>query len=900
MKNGINLLHLITLALFVSLIFTSTITYAQPCGPGVGTVLFNEDFEGEADGATSGTDASGVAWTATCPGCAASDFFEVDNNSGNAMGCNGSNGLRGNDTNGPGTFTAAGIDLTGCEVVYFNFDYCASGYTGTGNLECVTECSGCSGVPSEGVSNGGCNNCWDFLYGELNWGSGSAQQILLGDDCNAPPSGTTGSAICGSTDMDGNPIPPADLTSVDINIVMAMWAGSENMVIDNVMLICYTAAEVAACADPAVADACPPPACDEMAGEPNATATTVCATGTETGAAGELSQAAVDLTTFFPGPNSDDPADPDDVTNYFSFDAATGEFVSASSNTTIDLSNLGCGGEACVKEIVYTQSLLNDFVDGLNAIPGVNLGNPDLSGLFTQLNNLFGPYTETDINNILMNGITVLGVTVPWPAPFCYDFSDTQICFTVENCSPPCDLTVCNSVDLVICNLGWTGLDDQFTLGTEGTDADLELAWAFGGLGGMVFQFEGAESGSFNPGLTFTAGITECPGAANAVIEAEVCIWENDCDADNTFNGEMEPACEIIPGTIFTPPVTNGDDPLLGDATSPCSMVSFDFSTANGTASVVNGAYTFTFDYLPICAASACVCPTEVAVANEAYDVCDGGLAAEVGDWQTAVMGANPIDAVQDPCGFGSLVYSSVPDGDPAFPDGIIPTGVHSGADVCANEMQMVYAYLQCDAPDAAAVVQTTYALVSELSLTVWPAVQTAMADDDGLCGPAINTLPCAGYTVTNDYDANGASPDFSAETNTGTVVFTLTNPGAPAACSTLDVMASFNCFLPPPIPAFDCPGPTVNLCTGPVDLNAVDNEPTTQATSTGTWSGTGAPYVVLNGAGIGDDAFDPSGAPVGVQLTLILTLTDGSESASTVACTFMVVRDCAADGGSF
>jgi len=175
-------------------------THAQPCGPGVGTVLFNEDFEGEADGATSGTDAGGVAWTATCAGCVGGDFFEVDSNSGNATGCNGTQGLRGNDTNGPGVFTAT-VDLTGCEVVYFGFDYCASGYTGSGNLECVTECAGCSGVPSEGVSNGGCNNCWDFLYGELDWGSGSAQQILLGDDCDAPPNGTTGNAICGSTDV---------------------------------------------------------------------------------------------------------------------------------------------------------------------------------------------------------------------------------------------------------------------------------------------------------------------------------------------------------------------------------------------------------------------------------------------------------------------------------------------------------------------------------------------------------------------------------------------------------------------------------------------------------------------------------------------------------------------------
>ncbi len=236
--------------------------YAQPCGPSVGTILFSEDFEDEGDEATSGTDDNGIAWTATCPGCITGDFFEVDSNSGNAMGCNGTQGLRGNDTNGPGTFNVSGIDISPCEVIYFSFDYCSTGYPGDGNLECFEQCTisgGCSGIPSEGVSDPGCNNCWDFLYGELDWGSGNAQQILLGDDCNVPAFGATGNTLCASNDSNGNPIPPADQMNVDINIVMAMWGTTENMIIDNVVLICYSEADVAGCADADVLDACPPP-----------------------------------------------------------------------------------------------------------------------------------------------------------------------------------------------------------------------------------------------------------------------------------------------------------------------------------------------------------------------------------------------------------------------------------------------------------------------------------------------------------------------------------------------------------------------------------------------------------------------------------------------------------------
>lgn len=246
------------LILLCSLLWFHLSAQNGPCGNGIGTILFSEDFDGEANQATTGIDASGTSWSVVCPACSpgqsTGDHLWVENG-----------GLEGQDTNGPATFTVSGIDLTDCAVVSFTFDYTSIGYMGSGNLECVAECQfgpGCSGNTDDVISNTACNNCWDFLYGELDFGSSQQTQVLLGDDCNVPDNGSAANTVCASTDSNGDPIPPADLASTDINIVMAMWAGAENMTIDNVVLICYTAAEVAACADATVSSACPAPMCD--------------------------------------------------------------------------------------------------------------------------------------------------------------------------------------------------------------------------------------------------------------------------------------------------------------------------------------------------------------------------------------------------------------------------------------------------------------------------------------------------------------------------------------------------------------------------------------------------------------------------------------------------------------
>ncbi len=93
------------------------------------------------------------------------------------------------------------------------------------------------------------------------------------------------------------------------------------------------------------------------------------------------------------------------------------------------------------------------------------------------------------------------------------------------------------------------------------------------------------------------------------------------------------------------------------------------------------------------------------------------------------------------------------------------------------------------------------------------------------------------------------------------------------------------------PIPAFTCPAPT--RCGGVVDLLPMDNNANTSAGSVGAWSGSGAGFVTA-------DQFDPLTAPVGVDLTLIYTLTSADGCIVSTECTFQVTDDCAAGAGDY
>ena len=70
------------LLMFVLLSMLSLIANSQ-------TILFSEDFTAEAVGATNGTSTEGVNWTASCPTCAAGDWFEIQDTPGLLKGLQG-------------------------------------------------------------------------------------------------------------------------------------------------------------------------------------------------------------------------------------------------------------------------------------------------------------------------------------------------------------------------------------------------------------------------------------------------------------------------------------------------------------------------------------------------------------------------------------------------------------------------------------------------------------------------------------------------------------------------------------------------------------------------------------------------------------------------------------------
>ena len=220
--------------LFIFLHFLTSSFFAQ-------TVLFSENFDDESFLDTTGVSNQGVSWSASCPYCLTGDIFNV-----NSFG-NITKGLRGNDTNGPANFTASGIDATGMHVIVLEFDYECTGYLGSGNLECNSECSfggTCSGDPAN-ILMGSCFNCWDFLSWEMNTGAFSDAGVVLGNDCNVNSADHVISvpSCAGPYDNNGNLIPGNDPSNLSISLTMAMWASTENMIIDNLSVIGFTKLE---------------------------------------------------------------------------------------------------------------------------------------------------------------------------------------------------------------------------------------------------------------------------------------------------------------------------------------------------------------------------------------------------------------------------------------------------------------------------------------------------------------------------------------------------------------------------------------------------------------------------------------------------------------------------------
>jgi len=246
------------------------------------------------------------------------------------------------------------------------------------------------------------------------------------------------------------------------------------------------------------------------------------------------------------------------------------------------------------------------------------------------LNSVFAlagqPLTASDVDDFLNNQVITIptgSVGIPGISDFdfdladfgleiCGDLSNMGACFTVVDCNEPCDPAVCNNVTYTITSFDWTGLDDQFTLGTEGADTDLELAYT---INGVPYQLDGGAAGSDAQasGQTITGATSPPPPGT---VSYEVCFWENDCGNDADYDNDTG---------LLGPCLGNADDPF-GDsanegAATACEMITFDIAanTATGTNYTVN--YTVTCE--PIAITNVMPMPDAVCNGDNAeYTVC--------------------------------------------------------------------------------------------------------------------------------------------------------------------------------------------------------------------------------------------------------------------------------------
>ncbi len=268
----------------------------------------------------------------------------------------------------------------------------------------------------------------------------------------------------------------------------------------------------------------------------------------------------------------------------------------------------------------------------------------------------------------------------------------------------------------------------------------------------------------------------DCQGATGYSIS-------NDYDG-NGANPDF--ASETLTGTVnFT--VTNANAPAAC-STSPAQDAAFNCTT----------------------------CPDVTAQASGNYDFCDNDGAMDLSQVESQIT----YDAPASPVAINGVAYFLAPGNPPTGPytPGAVTADLVLG---CDPIVQTVYPYVVCDLLGDGSMLE--YLEAGNFDVTVYPDLtdMSITVDGDGTCGPSVSTFECdnvLGYSVSNDYDANGANPDFSSETAAGNVTFTITNNNSPAACQTVTANAGYNCT---ECPAVTTPAAgTFDFCSSDTDMD--------------------------------------------------------------------------------
>ncbi len=178
-------------------------------------LIFSETFS-DADGNTEGTDDVGaVFWETTCADCVdGGDFFKVEGGK-----------LKGQDTNGPATWTTGIIDISDCTFIEIEFDLAEEG-----DLEgCGTGCNSVDWVQFEYRIDGGLwTNPADAYFCA---GACAGILVIQSDDIAG------GTRVYATGCMEGG-------SELELRITLQVWAAAEKWILDNIHVVCAEGPEI--------------------------------------------------------------------------------------------------------------------------------------------------------------------------------------------------------------------------------------------------------------------------------------------------------------------------------------------------------------------------------------------------------------------------------------------------------------------------------------------------------------------------------------------------------------------------------------------------------------------------------------------------------------------------------
>ncbi len=339
------------------------------------------------------------------------------------------------------------------------------------------------------------------------------------------------------------------------------------------------------------------------------------------------------------------------------------------------------------------------------------------------------------------------------------------------------DPTVVDITDIVEPVAGANVASDNFDPNAA-TDGGLDPSTPVGGFTFCVYLEDVAATAS--DGL-FTTTQTLFESALNGITISNVCFNSAACD-----NGPLNSLA-----------ITSVDDPLPG-AIVPADggTITRTYTATDACGNTATCEQTITVPPCPV------LCPDIIdgslnasVAAAPAADVCSGTAI----DVCVDVDLTNDATAIVEFSNDGGVSWNAGVLDVAADPDTYCFTFNETNTTSCdpltisyqARFQAASFADNTCDVD-----LQTMDATPATVSVDVYPNpadVVNSVLSDDGACGPSI-TQDCGTYTVTNDFDANGANPDFSSTTTDGPITFTITNSAAPTACQTTTVVSSYVC----------------------------------------------------------------------------------------------------------